>query len=187
MTDRILKIGLIGCAGLGKSHAAAQLSESLGLPFLKSKDITRPVLKSYGWSPDGSDVESFLGRCTIESEIVRRRLEEEALLSGGFVTDRTTLECFCYAFQALHTYTPESLALLESACRANMSRYTHLFYIPASAGWLEDNGLRTTSPLFQRKIDLMIRGVMQDWGVPVEAIPYESCNGKTAEYVLSRL
>ena len=79
MAERILKIGLIGCAGLGKSTAAARLSEELGLPFLRSKDITRPMLKKYGYAP-GVNVEGFLGRREIESEIVRLRLEEEGLL-----------------------------------------------------------------------------------------------------------
>ena len=40
-----MKIGLIGCAGCGKGFVANILSKKLNLPYLSSKDITRPILK----------------------------------------------------------------------------------------------------------------------------------------------
>ena len=47
--DTYRRIGLIGCAGLGKSMIADAVSRRLGVPFLRSKDITRPILEECGY------------------------------------------------------------------------------------------------------------------------------------------
>ena len=72
------KIGIIGCSGLGKSSIAGTVSERLGIPFLNSKDITRPILKQfeYKYSED-CFVESFLSERDLEFELVDRRIEAE--------------------------------------------------------------------------------------------------------------
>ena len=141
--NKTLKIGILGCSGLGKSAIGTSLSESLNIPFLSSKDITRPILKKFDYRYSENDyVEYFLSRKEIEFELVDKRLEEERTLSGGFVTDRTTLECFCYAFLSLGSYSEDEFSLLEMICRSNMENYTHLFRLPINAGWLEENGVR---------------------------------------------
>ena len=186
---RPYKIGLIGCAGLGKSTFATEISKKLCIPFLNSKGITRPVLKRQGWdSATGTYVEKILARKEIEFEIVSRRLEEESFLQGGFVTDRTTLECFCYSFLSLFTYTKEDLQLLEKTCKGNMKNYTHLFFVPLKEAWYEENGIRTTDLNFQRMVDLIIRGVISDWGISVVEIPEkEIIQGKVSEFIISEI
>lgn len=169
------KIGLIGSAGLGKSTFASAAGKELGLYFLKSKDITRPILKKYGYVyGSGICVEKFLARKEIEFALVDERIYNEKLLSGGFITDRTTLECFCYAMLNIEHYSEDEIKMLETLCKNNMSTYTHLFYIPRSAGWIEDNGLRTVSSYFQWKVDILIRGILQDWNIPHQTVPDDS-------------
>lgn len=173
--NNIYKIGLIGSAGIGKSSIALEISKKLDLVFLKSKDITRPILKKYGYDYSiGECVEKFLSKKEIEFEIVDTRTYQESLLTGGFVTDRTTLECFAYALLSVEKYVDDEIALLEKICCDNMKNYTHIFYFPYKNGWLEDNGLRTVNTFFQWKIDLIIRGLLDDWGV--EAIPVNHDN-----------
>ena len=162
----IVKVGLLGSAGLGKSGIAQRISQAVGLRFLRSKDITRPVLTKYGYDYGmGGCVENFLSRRDIEFEIVRRRLTAEEECINGFVTDRTTLECFAYAMLNVEKYSCEDIGDLEEMCRGNMKKYTHLFYFPQSMGWLEENGVRTVNEYFQWKVDMLICGLLKDWGI----------------------
>ena len=172
------KIGLIGTAGLGKSGTARKLSEALNLPLLLSKEITRPILAEHGYDySKGTCVERFLSRKEIEFEIVNERvLKESQLKEQGFVTDRTTLECFAYALLSVENYTSDEIAMLEQFCRSNMKCYTDVFYFPYNKGWFEENGVRTTSTYFQWKIDCIIRGLLADWSVSHIAItPCNAC------------
>lgn len=183
------KIGLIGCAGLGKSTIAGKISKELCLPFLNSKGITRPILEKEGWEYSNNHfVERVLACKPIEFSLVMKRLEEESLLTGGFVTDRTTLECFCYAFLATHTYTKEDFSMLENTCRKNMKNYSHLFYIPLENAWLEENGVRTVDWNFQRMVDILIRGILRDWELDYTMVPPDVIKkSKTAEFILSSI
>ena len=161
----VRRVGLIGSAGLGKSAAAQDLSARLGVPFLRSRDITRPILSrmGYDYASDGC-VENFLSRKETEYSLVLSRVAAESEATD-FVTDRTTLECFAYALLNCSGYTPGELSDLEDTCRSNMSRYTDLFYFPMTSGWYVANGLRTTDWWFQRKVDIIIQGLLMDWGV----------------------
>lgn len=183
---QVQRIGLIGCAGLGKSTMATKISRELGIPFLNSKGITRPVLQKHGYEPEpGKFVEEFLAEKAIENEIVSRRLEEEAILSCGFVTDRTTLECFCYAFLRLSTYSDDDFKLLENTCRMNMKNYTHLYFVPISSGWYESNGIRTVNINFQRMIEMLITGVMGEWNINIKTIPEQQLkSGKAHKFII---
>ena len=175
--EAVRKIGLIGSAGLGKSGAAAEIGGKLGLMFLRSKDIARPILEKYGYDSSVSEcVEKFLSRKEIEFEIVDRRTYEEFRASNGFVTDRTTLECFAYALLSVEHYADDEIALLEKICRENMTNYTDLFYFPYGNGWLEENGIRTMSGYFQWKRDMIIRGLLHDWGICYNVVEKDAVN-----------
>ena len=189
MENKTFKIGILGCAGLGKSTIANIVSKELNIPYLNSKDITRPILKKFDYNySENHFVESFLSKKEIEFELVDKRLEEEHILSGGFVTDRTTLECFCYAFLSLNTYTEEEFTMLEDICRSNMVNYTHLFRLPINSGWLEENGVRTMNIHLQRQIDLLVKGVIREWGLSVIDIPCEVAKaGDASKYIIESL
>ena len=175
MLEKPLKIGLIGCSGMGKSTVASELSKDLNLTFLASKGITRPILERDGYLySEKNFVEKFLSEKNREFEVVDQRINEEAFLAGGFITDRTTLECFAYTFLSLCSYSVDELMLLEKLCKENMSKYTHLFYFPLKGGWIDDNGIRTTNYFLQRQIDIIIRGLVEDWGIKVIQVPVET-------------
>ena len=182
----IYRIGLIGSAGLGKSGIATELAKKLGIAFLRSKDTTRPILKELGYDYDKCEcVEKFLSDKDIEYSIVEKKTRQEQLLrDSGFITDRTTLECFAYALLSVDKYEQDEIALLEKVCKENMSQYTHLFYFPYKGGWLEANGIRTVNTYFQWKIDMLIRGLIEDWGINVITIPQD---GDKADFIGERL
>lgn len=184
------KIGLIGCSGLGKSFISFELSKKLGIPFLSSKEITRPILKKFDFRyGDDGFVENFLSEKDIEFELVDSRIESEnRFKKEGFVTDRTTLECFCYAFLSLQTYTEDEFSLLEMICKTNMTNYTHLFKIPINAGWLEENGVRTLNAHLQRHIDILIQSVIEEWDVSVQTVPLEIArSNQVVDFILQNM
>ena len=117
------KIGLIGAAGLGRSTFAKEIAKEKNLVFLPSKNVTRPILKKYDWQyGNGGCVEKFLAKKDIEFELVSERIYQESLLVCGFVTDRTTLECFCYALLRAEEYSDNDLSILEKICKDNMKK-----------------------------------------------------------------
>lgn len=173
--NEINKIGLIGSAGIGKGSIASKIGNKLDLFFLKSKDITRPILEKYNYDEKYYPcVEKFLSHKNIEFEIVNTRMQKEYLLQGGFITDRTTLECFVYALLSVESYEDKEITELENICRENMKQYNYIFYFPFKNGWLEDNGIRTVNNYFQWKIDLMIRGLINDWNINAITVPAEN-------------
>lgn len=179
------KIGLIGAAGLGRSTFANEISKEKNLIFLPSKNITRPILKKYNWQyGEGGCVEKFLAKKDIEFELVSERIYQESLLVCGFITDRTTLECFCYALLRAEEYSDNDLSILEKLCKENMKKYTHLFYFPYQCGWFERNGTRTSSTYFQWKIDMMIRGLLNDWKVKYIQVPDKT---NKIEFILNNI
>lgn len=186
------KIGLIGAAGLGRSTLAKEIAREKNITFLPSKNITRPILKKHGWnalsaSRSGCNVEKFLARKDIEFELVSDRIYQESLLVCGFVTDRTTLECFAYSLLRIEDYSDNDLKTLEDICRGNMSKYTHIFYFPYTSGWYEDNGIRTMSSYFQWKIDMMIRGLLNDWDINYVQMPGKMDMQEKSQFVLNCL
>ena len=117
----IYRIGLIGSAGIGKSGVADKVANRFGIPFLRSKDITRPLLADRGFSQDKCEcVEKFLSDKELEYEIVDKKIRHEQLMSSGFVTDRTTLECFAYSLLSVEDYEPDEISMLERICKGNM-------------------------------------------------------------------
>lgn len=171
-----MNIGLVGCAGCGKGHVASKLSQKLKLPYLNSKDITRPVLKKYGYQySEDNYVEKFLSRKSLQFEIVDQRIYQQSLLSCGFITDRTTLQCFAYSFLNICSYTPQQFKLLQKMCRQNLEKFDVLYYFQQQGSWIQDNGVRTKDTNLQWKIDMLIRGLIQDWNLQnkVVKIPKE--------------
>ena len=63
-------------------------------------------------------------------------------------------------------YSDEDIVELEQMCRANVERYTHLFYFNRPDK-IKNNGLRTVNTFFQMKVDFLIRGIIDDWEVEI--------------------
>lgn len=186
----IHRIGLVGSAGLGKSTVASMLSKKFSIPFIKSKDITRPILSEFGYDyASGQFVERFLSRPEIERRIVDERIRIEGSQSGGFVTDRTTVECLAYALLDVEQYDDEQLDAIKEDCFSHLKSYDSLFLFVNDGGWLEDNGLRTINRFFQWKTEMIICGLMDyakaHYGIGFRTIPEEYWGDaeQTAEYI----
>ncbi|MBP5458833.1 MAG: AAA family ATPase [Clostridia bacterium] len=181
-----MRIGLLGCAGLGKGTVARIVSRKLKIGLVESKDITRPVLDRLGYRhSDKCFVERLLARRDHEFEILYSRLQAEEEIKD-FVADRTALECFVYAHLRIDTYSEDEFRLLEECCLENVRKYDRLYYIPFSHGWQERNGVRTINREFQWMVDALVRAVVEKWGLSPE-IPPEGTAAETADWIVKKI
>ena len=160
-----IKIGLIGAAGTGRTTVAVQIAEKLNIPFIRSQDITKPILDrdNYDYS---EFVEFFLAER--ERELIDNRIAIENKHSS-FVTDRTVIDHFAYLFPVVNKYNAEERSAMEELCKKHLNSYSHLFYFKR-ANNLKDNGIRTINNGFQTMIDYIIKGLIEDWDIPVRKI-----------------
>ena len=154
------RIGIIGCAGVGKSSFAEALAIELGIPCLLSKGITQHVLVRDGYSySSGVQIERFLAETRRQGEILRRTLEQQSL--DQFVTDRTMVDLAAYSLAEMNC--DADISHIYATCQKNMEKYTHIFLLPFKDKPVTDNGKRTLNPWYQRLVHTIERGIMEDW------------------------
>lgn len=177
----MLRIGIAGGAGTGKSSFADALAKELSIPFLKSKDITQDILNRdrYDYS-SGIQIERFLANSGRQNEILRRTLEQESV--DEFITDRTMVDLAAYALcemnRDLHT-----VKHIYETCQKNVKRYTHLFLCPWRNVPMADNGRRTLNPWYQLMIHVIEMGIMDDWGCRYYILQAVETQGRVVESV----
>lgn len=160
----IMRIGLCGCSGTGKTSLAEALSDRLGFPMLKSREITEDILKRDGYSFDsGVQIERFLANSGRQNEILRRTVEQQNA-QEEFVTDRTVVDLAAYVVCEMHDMDTAALKRILETCRKNVSRYTHLFMCPWKDVPVADNGRRTLNPWYQFMIHVAEKGILEEWG-----------------------
>jgi predicted ATPase len=179
------RIGIAGCAGTGKSSLAESLSKALGIPFLKSKNITHEILSrdKYDYS-SGVQIERFLANTGRQNEILRRTLEQQSM--SDFVTDRTVIDLAAYALCEMRENTDVVKNIVET-CKKSIGIYTHLLLCPWHNMPLIDNGKRTLNPWYQLCVHAIERGLMDDWGCKYHIMSPTSSNEQRVEYALSLL
>lgn len=155
------RIGIVGAAGTGKSSFAESLAVKLGIPFLKSKDITQQILIRDGYDySSGIQIERFLSHTHRQGEILRRTLEQQSV--DQFVTDRTVVDLAAYALIEMNSDT-DTVKHVYETCRKNIAMYTHLFFCPFTDMAITDNGRRTLNPWYQKLVHTIERGIIEDW------------------------
>ena len=175
----MFRIGIVGCAGTGKSSLAEGLAKALLIPFLKSKDITHLIVSRDGYDySSGVQIERFLANTGRQNEILRRTLEQQSV--EQFVTDRTMIDLAAYALCELRESVDTVQHIVET-CRKNMSRYTHLFLCPWQNTPMTDNSKRTLNPWYQLIIHAIERGIMDDWGCQYHIMPLVPNEQRVAE------
>jgi predicted ATPase len=168
MTVIKIRVGVCGCAGSGKSSFAEALAKALGMPFLKSKEITQDILSRDGYDySSGVQIERFLANSGRQNEILRRTMEQQAV--EQFVTDRTVVDLAAYVVCEMNSETNVVQHILE-ACKRNVTNYTHLFLCPWQDIPVTDNNRRTLKPYYQFMIHVVECGIMDDWGVKYSII-----------------
>lgn len=160
------RVGIVGAAGTGKSALAEAVAVKLGVPNLKSREITESILKRDGYDyGSGIQIERFLANTGRQNEILRRTLEQQ--IGDGFVTDRTVIDLAAYAVCEMHHTDAVALRRIIETCKKNISLYTHIFLCPWQDTPVTDTRKRTLNPWYQYMIYAIERGIMDEWGINV--------------------
>jgi adenylate kinase family enzyme len=174
-----IRLGIVGAAGTGKSSLAEGLSARLGIPNLRSREITEDILRRDGYDyGSGIQIERFLANTGRQNEILRRTIEQQSV--SDFVTDRTVIDLASYAVCEMHHSDATALRRIIDTCRKNISVYTHLFLCP----WRDtvaDTGKRTLNPWYQYLIHLTERGILDEWGCKYHILTEEGRDKRLVE------
>jgi len=175
-----IRIGIVGCAGTGKSSVAEVISARLGIPNLKSRAITEDILRRDGYDyGSGIQIERFLANTGRQNEILRRTIEQQAV--QDFVTDRTVVDLAAYAVCEMHHSDPMALRRIIATCRKNVSVYTHLVVCPWRDVQVADTGKRTLNPWYQYLIHITELGILQEWGCEYVILNTDDRDGRMVE------
>jgi len=175
MADSPFRLGIVGCAGTGKSSLARALSTSLGIELLEAKVITQDILTRDGYDyTSGIQVERFLAHTGRQNEILRRTIEMEDAAEGGFVTDRTVVDLAAYVVAELHNTDIKGLEHIYKTCRRRVQTYTHLFLCPWRDKPFKNNDKRTLNPWYQFKIHALEMGILDTWGRDFSIVDVEN-------------
>ena len=163
---KLIKIGVCGTSGTGKTSLAEALSVKLHIPLLKSREITDDILKRDGYDYAlGIQIERFLANSGRPNEILRRTIAQQQQ-EEQFVTDRTVVDLAAYAVCELHDMDVRAVRHILEACKKNVGSYTHLFLCPWQDVPVENNKRRTLNPWYQFLIHTVEIGILQEWKCP---------------------
>lgn len=174
------RIGIIGAAGTGKSSLAEVLALKLGIPNLKSREITESILRRDGYDyGSGIQIERFLANTGRQNEILRRTIEQQIVTS--FVTDRTVVDLAAYAACEMHHSDAVALRHIIETCHKNVSVYTHLFVCPWRDVPITDTGKRTLNPWYQYLIHVSELGILREWECQFTVLKEKSTENRIIE------
>lgn len=154
-----LRIAFCGASGTGKSTLAKWVSETYRVPM--NPVGSRLIAREMGFhSP--YDVDKAGKRAAFQRRLQLKKVVWE-MDHDIFVTDRTTLDDFCY--MALHEVRAIDDEFLGRAF-AHLNRYTHIVYCPLDV-FCDPAGdpNRVQDRAYHRVFDMMIQGALKDANV----------------------
>ncbi len=146
-----MRIGFCGSVSVGKTtlvKALQQLPEFTNYTFATERS---KYLRDLG-IPLNTD-------STIKGQIVFLAERASELINTHVITDRTVIDVM--AFTNLAKSIPHYVgADFEQLASNLIKEYDYIFYISPVGVELEDNGVRTTDPVYREKIDKEIRKII---------------------------
>lgn len=157
MTAKLMKIGITGSQGTGKTTLATALADQLNLPLIREQ--ARSVAREMGIK----SVKQLKGQVELGARFqwtcLNRQIEAEQT-NVGFVSDRTTIDNAVYWLKYHSSYWPseESNYYYKKAFE-NAKNYDLVIYVPREID-PEDDGFRSTDPGAQIEIDMYIKAFL---------------------------
>ena len=123
--NKILKIGICGAHGTGKTTLAKEVHNLFGTPIITN------LMRSF-WQENGvADFEKLPKdiRTIFQKESLLKQIEAEESYIVGFITDRTVLDQIAYTKMSSNMIGIE-FEIYEQLCKERLKTYTHLIYLP---------------------------------------------------------
>jgi hypothetical protein len=176
----LMKIGIMGSGGTGKTLTGFKLAQHLGVPFLASREITNEILKRDGYQYN-IQVEKFLAQSHRQIDILTKVKDREDS-HNQFITDRTLVDLAVYAIIELHNTDPKMLGKILRICKKHSKQYSHMFVCPwAGIDMRRNNLARTLNPYYQLLVQHTQVGLLQDWNIGFHLLQSEDADGRVEE------
>lgn len=124
-TNKILKIGICGAHGTGKTTLAKAIHELYSTPIITN------LMRGF-WQENGVDNFEKLPkdiRTIFQKESLLKQIQAEESHTIGFITDRTVLDQIVYTKLSSNMIGVE-FEIYEQLCKERLKSYTHLIYLP---------------------------------------------------------
>jgi len=149
-----MKIGLCGTVSVGKSTLVKALSE---LPEFKDYKIATErskYLRDLGVSLNDDS--------TIKGQFLFIAERASELFNDNIITDRTIIDVCAFTLSAKSIDWTDKTHLIKAASSL-IPYYDYIFYIDPMGIDIEDNGVRTTDPIYREKIDIAIKALLEEY------------------------
>lgn len=152
-----MKIIIAGAHGVGKTTLAHKLKEQLGLPLLPDVAV-EAFEKGFAISENTPPEVQFW--------MFARQLELEKM-ADRFIGDKCLID---YSVYADIIFEDDRVKSLLAEMIKNNIKYDYIFYLPVEFP-IEDNGIRSLDPEFQKAVDRRYLEILKDWGLPFVFLP----------------
>jgi nicotinamide riboside kinase len=148
------KIGFCGSMSVGKTTLVKALQEL-------------PEFAEYKIATERSKYLSDLGiplntDSTLEGQFIFMAERASELLQTNIITDRTVYDVCAFTLTAKSISWLDKVNFVRTAM-ALTQKYDIIFYVSPEGVDIEDNGVRTTDPVFRDKIDQIIQEILKEY------------------------
>jgi len=148
-----MRITVAGSHGVGKTTFTKALAESLGFNYIH--DIVREEAAKKGFIINEDTPPE------VQLWLVARQWELETTTPEGWVADKSLFDYIVYGELVLKDENVKGV--IRDIVRRN-ARYDFVFYLPIEFP-MEEDGVRSPDPGFQRDIDLRFKECLAEFGV----------------------
>jgi len=146
-----MKIGFCGTMCVGKTTLVNALKEL-------------PEFKDYTFRTERSKYLRDLGiplntDSTLKGQTIFLAERATELMKKNIITDRTVIDVMAFSSKS-KTIFPQEKKDFEKLASNLIREYDYIFYIPSKGIPIENNGVRTTDPIYRESIDLQIQQLL---------------------------
>ena len=170
-----MRIAFTGASGTGKTSVArcfvqSDANRSLGYSVVGVD--SRLLLSSLGLA-SVHDMPSSVYRVFQTMYLSQKLLVEEA--AYRYLTERSFADCLAYwRVHCAETAAPSENELIESICKANISRYDMHFFFPTDTILLVEDGFRNTREEYHREFERVLMDILDDCNIEAVRMPHAS-------------
>jgi len=167
-----MRIGLCGTVSVGKTTLVNALKEL-------------PEFKDYHFATERSKYLRDLGiplntDSTLKGQTIFLAERCTELMYDNVITDRTVIDVMAFTLNA-NSINIIDKAGFEMYAQCLLNEYDYIFYISPEGVEIEDNGVRTTDPIYRDQIDQTIQQILRIYRDKIKS--YKEIKGSTQERI----